>query len=42
MFSNINKVVALDVAHEDKVRWDIDGDQTTKFFHGVLKKNIDS
>ena len=31
-------VEAMDLAQKAKIRWGIEGDENTKFFHGILKK----
>ena len=33
---DLNSVEALDIAQKAKVRWSIEGDETSKYFHGVL------
>ncbi|GKF53766.1 hypothetical protein Tco_0160676, partial [Tanacetum coccineum] len=36
--NDIDKKEASDVAQKAKVKWSIEGDENTSFFHGVLKK----
>ncbi|GJR57534.1 RNA-directed DNA polymerase, eukaryota [Tanacetum coccineum] len=33
---NINKCHSLDMAQKAKVRWSIEGDENSKFFHGII------
>jgi hypothetical protein len=35
---DLERVEAMDLAQKAKIRWGIEGDENTKFFHGVLKK----
>ncbi|GKA28601.1 RNA-directed DNA polymerase, eukaryota [Tanacetum coccineum] len=35
---NINKCHSLDMAQKAKVRWAIEGDENSKFFHGIINK----
>nr|GEY38041.1 RNA-directed DNA polymerase, eukaryota [Tanacetum cinerariifolium] len=34
--NELNNLEALDIAQKAKVRWSIEGDENTKYFHGVL------
>ena len=38
VLGELERVEAMDLAQKAKIRWDIEGDENTKFFHGILKK----
>ncbi|GKC91022.1 RNA-directed DNA polymerase, eukaryota [Tanacetum coccineum] len=35
---DINNRLSLDMAQKEKVRWSIEGDENSKYFHGILNK----
>ncbi|GJY52247.1 RNA-directed DNA polymerase, eukaryota [Tanacetum coccineum] len=35
---DFNKSSSLDMAQKDKIRWAIEGDENSKFFHGIINK----
>lgn len=39
---DIDRVEALDIAQKAKVRWEIEGDENTKHFHGIVNKIDDN
>ncbi|GJW47341.1 hypothetical protein Tco_0078987 [Tanacetum coccineum] len=36
--NDLNDIEAMKVAQKPKVRWSIEGDENTKYFHGILNK----
>ncbi|GKC63932.1 RNA-directed DNA polymerase, eukaryota, reverse transcriptase zinc-binding domain protein [Tanacetum coccineum] len=38
ILSDIDRLEAKDIAQKAKVKWTLEGDENTKFFHGMLKK----
>nr|GEV94704.1 RNA-directed DNA polymerase, eukaryota, reverse transcriptase zinc-binding domain protein [Tanacetum cinerariifolium] len=36
--AKLDRIYALDAAQKAKVKWDIEGDKNTSFFHGLLKQ----
>ncbi|GKE69095.1 hypothetical protein Tco_1527167 [Tanacetum coccineum] len=38
MVDELDRIDALDAAQKAKVKWDIEGDENTPFFHGMLKQ----
>ncbi|GJZ29708.1 RNA-directed DNA polymerase, eukaryota [Tanacetum coccineum] len=36
--NDLNDIEAMEVAQKPKVRWSIEGDENTKYFHGILNK----
>ncbi|GJU02622.1 RNA-directed DNA polymerase, eukaryota [Tanacetum coccineum] len=38
--NDINSIDSLEAARKSKVRWAIEGDENTKFFHGILNSNF--
>lgn len=38
ILSDLDRSEAKDLAQKAKVKWAVDGDENTKFFHGILKK----
>ncbi|GKF23637.1 hypothetical protein Tco_0075959, partial [Tanacetum coccineum] len=37
-FQDINSRYALDMAQKAKIRWSIEGDENSKYFHGIINK----
>lgn len=37
---DINSIEYVEVAQKAKVRWAIEGDENTKYFHGILNNKI--
>nr|GEW82759.1 RNA-directed DNA polymerase, eukaryota, reverse transcriptase zinc-binding domain protein [Tanacetum cinerariifolium] len=37
---HLDKIKAMDVAQKAKIKWAIEGDENTRYFHGVLNKKI--
>nr|GEY38776.1 RNA-directed DNA polymerase, eukaryota [Tanacetum cinerariifolium] len=35
---DLNKASSLDLAHKAKIQWAIEGDENSKFFHGIINK----
>ncbi|GJS47552.1 RNA-directed DNA polymerase, eukaryota, reverse transcriptase zinc-binding domain protein [Tanacetum coccineum] len=35
---DIQQLEDMDLIQKDKVKWDVEGDENTKFFHGILKQ----
>ncbi|GKF30662.1 hypothetical protein Tco_0100460 [Tanacetum coccineum] len=35
---DLNKASSLDLAQKAKIRWAIEGDENSKFFHGIINK----
>nr|GEV51976.1 RNA-directed DNA polymerase, eukaryota, reverse transcriptase zinc-binding domain protein [Tanacetum cinerariifolium] len=35
---DLEKMAAMDMVQKARIRWDVEGDENTKYFHGVIKQ----